>query len=111
MKRESVTDVRAVLERHGLDSEADMAALTAAIEARGWTVAVEKQYLGERGRRFRALASRPAPDIHPTLGITLQLSAVAPTSQTALAHVLAKILAREERPDPGVTGLMRGRRR
>ncbi len=90
VKWENVADVRAVLERHGLDPEADVAALTAAIEARGWTVAVEKQYLGERGRRFRTLASRPAPDIHPTLGIMLHLSAVALTSQTALAHALAR---------------------
>ncbi len=103
--------VRATLERHGLDPDADVAALTAAIEGRGWDVRVEKHYIEGQGPRYRALASRPAPDIHPALGIRLQLSAEAPVRQAALVRVLAKILAREERPDPGATGLTRGRRR
>ncbi len=94
-----------------MDPDADVAALTAAIEARGWTVRVERQYREGRGHRYRAFASRPAPDIHPELGISLQLSGEALARQAVLVRVLAKILAREERPDPGVTGLMRGRRR
>ncbi len=103
--------VRATLERHGVAPDADVAALTAAIEARGWVVRVEKGYVEGRGHHDRALASQPAPDIHPAFGITLQLSGEALARQAALVRVLAKILAREERPDPGATGLTRGRRR
>ncbi len=103
--------VRATLERHGVDPDADVAALTAAIEARGWVVRVEKGYVEGRGHHYRALASQPAPDIHPAFGITLQFSGEALARQAALVRVLAKILAREERPDPGATGLTRGRRR
>ncbi len=68
---------------------------------------MEKEYAEGQGHRYRARASRPAPDIHPALGIALELSAVAPTRQWALARALAKILAREERPDPAAT--IRGR--
>ncbi len=102
---------RATLERHGIDPDADVAALTAAIEGRGWDVRVEKHYIEGRGHGYRALSSQPAPDIHPALGIMLQLSGEAPARQAALIRVLAKILAREERPNPGATGLTRGRRR
>ncbi len=97
--------VRATLERHGVAPDADVAALTAAIEARGWVVRVEKGYVEGRGHHYRALASQPA------FGITLQFSGEALARQAALVRVLAKILAREERPDPGATGLTRGRRR
>lgn len=93
-------EVRGVLERHGLDPDADVAAVTAEIEARGWTVRVEQEYSRERGHRYRALASRPAPDIHPSLGISLDLSAVGRARQAVLVRALAKILAREERTDP-----------
>ncbi|MDP9473574.1 MAG: hypothetical protein M3Q71_23415 [Chloroflexota bacterium] len=111
MKRGRVADLRATLERHGIDPDADVAALTTAIEARGWVVRVEKGYVEGRGHHYHAYASKPAPDIHPSLGIMLQLSAEALARQAVLVRVLAKILAREERPHPGPTGLIRGRRR
>ncbi len=107
----SAADVRAILKRHGVDPGADVATLTAVIEARGWAVRVERLYIEGRGHRYRALASQPAPDIHPALGIALQLSAEALARQAVLVRVLAKILAREDRPHPGPTGLIRGRRR
>ncbi len=103
--------VGATLERHGVDPDADVAALTTAIEARDWVVRVKKGYVEGRGHHYRALVSQPAPDIHPAFGITLQLSGEALARQAALVRVLAKILAREERPDPGATVLTRGRRR
>lgn len=91
--------VRAVLLRHGVDPTAAPEVLTEAIEARGWSVRIERHDGGERTRRYRALASRPAPDTHPSLGILLHLSAAGPTTQIALVLALGKILAREERPD------------
>ena len=96
-------EVRGVLERHRLDPDADVAAVIAEIEARVWTVRVEKAYTPERGPRYRALASRPAPDTHPSLEIRLNLSASGPARQAALMRALAKILAREERLAPSLT--------
>ena len=81
----NVTTARAILTAYGLDATADPDVLTAAIEARGWMVQVERHDSWERQRRYR---------------IQTQLSAGGPSAKTALVLALGKILAREEPPDP-----------
>ena len=107
----NVTTARAILTAHGLDSAADADVLMAAIEARGWTVQVERHDTWERPRRYRVRASRPAPDTHPSLGILTHLSAAGPRMQTALVVALGKILTREEPPAPRRTLPVRSTRR
>ncbi len=67
---------RATLERHGVAPDADVAALTAAIEARGWVVRVEKGYVEGRGHHYRALASQPAPHTSPRAGVRMRVRLV-----------------------------------
>ncbi len=105
-----VAEVRARLERHGLDSHADEAGLTAAIEARGWVVEVKQKLLSKGKVHYRARASRPAPDTHPSLGIRIFLSHAGSTPQIALILTLGKILAREEQSNPAATRSQRRRR-
>ena len=107
----NVATARAILTTHGLDASADPDVLMTAIEARGWTVEVERHDTWEWPRRYRVRASRPALDTHPSLRILTQLSAAGPSPRTALVLTLGKILTREEPPVPRRTFPVRSTRR
>jgi hypothetical protein len=90
-------DVPAVLARHGVDPDADAAALLAALEARGWEAGVEGPGTDGAGRtpRFRALAFRrravPRDRGHGTQD---HRQASGRTAEEALGRVLAAVLER-----------------
>ncbi|MDP9487446.1 MAG: hypothetical protein M3Q49_16955, partial [Actinomycetota bacterium] len=81
-----------VLERHGVDPDANTAPLTVVIEARpcGWMCSTSAR----RGRWLRAWASWLAPDTHPALVSTIPLSAIGLTRQVVLVLAWAEILAK-----------------
>ena len=85
-----VADVPAILAQHGLPSDADAEALTAALEERGWRVTVQEVRVGA-ARRYTAQAAhhRGGSTIHETARAT------GITPQAALGVVLAKVLEKE----------------
>ncbi len=87
---------RALLVQHGFDPNADAEALTAAIEARGWHVQVDREPPGNEEPHQSAhwaQAIQPAPP--EDLDDLVHLSATGATAQDVLRIVLAKVLVQE----------------
>ncbi len=94
----NVAAAREVIERHGLDPDAGLDALAAAVEGRGWRVGLE-EIASRRGAgwvpRWRALATRPVGRERLAPRPRARLVGSGPSARHALVMVLAQALERE----------------
>ncbi len=91
---------RAILERHGLDPDADADDLLALLEARGWRVSLEQAFGRGRGQapRWSGHATAAAPPGSPGFRHAEHIRLTGEAGREVLLRILARVLEKEQAP-------------
>ena len=100
MTTDRVQRARAVLERHGLDPDANGDELRALLEARGWRVSLEQVVGRGRGQRPRwsGIATRVVPAGPPAFRHAEHIRISGEAGWEVLLRILARVLEKEQAP-------------